>query len=186
MRNNALVIACRHALKGSSRIGTSAVGSVVRTKATSPTSNARNLSSVVAVRSDTESCDASPTGHRQIRGTVNGTIKLPSKSQPSKSQTPKPQQSKAEVASTGSEKEQIEITDVRDNYTHQEHTDDEPHVSPTHLMYTGGTSMPLTSRLKIVEPGHNVPSGGIWPVFRIMVSAMVSSCKSWIIDCSKM
>ena len=41
--------------------------------------------------------------------------------------------------------------------------------SPTMLTYTGNTSMPITSRLRLVRPGEDPPRG-TWPVFRMMVS----------------
>jgi len=164
MRTNVLRIARRHGLEGSSR--SSSV--IVRTITTSTSrTDTRNLSSVVAVRSNPEHQDSSTPGHQKIRTDVNGTIKLSSKKRAAKSSATKHGQRRARVATTSKEKEQIEKSDVRDNYINQEHTDGEAHVSPAHLMYTGGTTMPLTSHLKIIEPGHDLPIG-IWPVFRIM------------------
>lgn len=45
---------------------------------------------------------------------------------------------------------------------------DEPHVSPSDLLYAGNQRMPITSTLHIVTPEEDVPRG-IWPVFRLMV-----------------
>jgi hypothetical protein len=42
-------------------------------------------------------------------------------------------------------------------------------TSPLSLTFTGTTTMPITSELKIVTPNQDPPSG-IWPVFRLMVS----------------
>ena len=44
----------------------------------------------------------------------------------------------------------------------------------SHLSYAGNTEMPITSELRIVLPGEDAP-GGIWPVFRMMVSATFRS-----------
>lgn len=41
--------------------------------------------------------------------------------------------------------------------------------SPSELTYTGGATMPITSRAQIVTPKEDTPRG-IWPIFRIMVS----------------
>eukprot|EP00934_Nitzschia_sp_Nitz4_P004754 Nitzschia sp. Nitz4//scaffold35_size145790//36141//37764//NITZ4_003016-RA/size145790-augustus-gene-0.131-mRNA-1//-1//CDS//3329549082//4744//frame0 len=42
-----------------------------------------------------------------------------------------------------------------------------PQGSPSELVYTGDTKIPVTSHLHIVAPGEATPSG-TWPVFRIM------------------
>lgn len=42
--------------------------------------------------------------------------------------------------------------------------------SPSELMYTGETTIPITSILHIVTPEEDTPSG-IWPIFRLMVRA---------------
>ncbi len=39
---------------------------------------------------------------------------------------------------------------------------------PSHLSYAGSKRMPITSEMRVVKPGEDVP-GGIWPVFRMMV-----------------
>jgi 2-oxoisovalerate dehydrogenase E1 component alpha subunit len=44
--------------------------------------------------------------------------------------------------------------------------EEEQHV-PSHFSYAGNESLPITSELKVVMPGDDVPSG-IWPVFRMM------------------
>jgi hypothetical protein len=54
-----------------------------------------------------------------------------------------------------------EVTDLTDNDSHE-------YVSTNTLTYTGGASMPVTSKLHIVTPQEDTPSG-IWPVFRLMV-----------------
>lgn len=41
-------------------------------------------------------------------------------------------------------------------------------VSPSELVYTGNTTIPVTSQLHIVRPGEDAPRG-TWPVFRMMV-----------------
>ena len=41
---------------------------------------------------------------------------------------------------------------------------------PDHISYVGNDKMPITSTLKIVGEGEDVPRG-VWPVFRMMVSA---------------
>jgi len=40
-------------------------------------------------------------------------------------------------------------------------------LAPTELTYTGDTTMPITTRLHLVTPEEDIPSG-IWPVFRLM------------------
>jgi len=47
------------------------------------------------------------------------------------------------------------------------------HQQP-HFSYAGNENIPVTSKLKIVRPGDDVPRG-IWPAFRMMVSMMSSS-----------
>lgn len=46
--------------------------------------------------------------------------------------------------------------------------EDEPHASPSELVYTGNHRMPITSTMHIVTPEEGVPRG-TWPVFRLMV-----------------
>ena len=59
----------------------------------------------------------------------------------------------------------------------------EEHV-PSHFSYAGNSSLPITSKLKIVGPEEDVP-GGIWPVFRMMVR--VHFCfDSLLINCHEM
>ena len=41
--------------------------------------------------------------------------------------------------------------------------------SPAELTYTGNATMPITTKLHIVTPEEDTPSG-VWPVFRLMVS----------------
>ena len=43
------------------------------------------------------------------------------------------------------------------------------HVSPSELVFTGDTVIPVTSRLHIVTPEEDTPRG-VWPIFRMMVS----------------
>lgn len=45
-------------------------------------------------------------------------------------------------------------------------------VSPTHLTYTGQTTIPITSTLRIV-PAHEDAPSGTWPVFRILVRQLI-------------
>jgi hypothetical protein len=47
-------------------------------------------------------------------------------------------------------------------------------TSPSHLNYVGETRMPITSKLRIVTPSDDTPSG-IWPAFRLMVRLLRSS-----------
>ena len=149
----------RHALGASARLGS---GSAVRCRA-----RGRNLSSVVAVRDDGDddgaAAAATAAAMAQVRTAVNGAAKnrrLPSIPAPSNKQ----RQNQEEKKSLPPAEDPAQKT-----YLDQIHTDDEEHVSPTHLMYTGGQSMPLTSTFKIIEPGEDPPRG-IWPVFRILVS----------------
>ena len=44
------------------------------------------------------------------------------------------------------------------------------HESPSALRYTGDAVIPITSMLRIVKPQDDTPRG-IWPVFRLLVSA---------------
>ena len=46
-------------------------------------------------------------------------------------------------------------------------------TSPTSIKYTGDTVIPITSVLEIIKPQDDTPRG-IWPVFRLMVSAFLS------------
>jgi hypothetical protein len=41
-------------------------------------------------------------------------------------------------------------------------------TSPSHLVFTGEETMPVTSTLHIVTPEEDTPRG-VWPIFRIMV-----------------
>jgi len=43
---------------------------------------------------------------------------------------------------------------------------------PSHLSYASNKRMPITSEMRIVQPGEDTPSG-IWPVFRMMVCVCV-------------
>jgi hypothetical protein len=43
-------------------------------------------------------------------------------------------------------------------------------VSPSEIKYTGDAIIPITNRLHLIKPGEDAPRG-IWPVFRLMVSA---------------
>jgi hypothetical protein len=70
---------------------------------------------------------------------------------------PTPGSTNAKFSSTSP----AEVTDVTDN-------DEFSYVSTNTLTYTGGASMPVTSKLHIVTPQEDTPSG-IWPVFRLMV-----------------
>ena len=45
--------------------------------------------------------------------------------------------------------------------------------SPSHLSYVEGVTYPITSELRIVKPSDDAPTG-IWPVFRVMVSYVLS------------
>lgn len=42
-------------------------------------------------------------------------------------------------------------------------------VQPNTMEYTGGVQIPVTSTLHLVTPQEDVPRGGVWPVFRMMV-----------------
>jgi hypothetical protein len=57
-----------------------------------------------------------------------------------------------------------EVTDLTDS----DNNDESSYVSTNTLTYTGGASMPVTSKLHIVTPQDDTPRG-IWPVFRLMV-----------------
>lgn len=46
------------------------------------------------------------------------------------------------------------------------------YISPSTLKYTGDAVIPITSKLEIVKPQDDTPSG-IWPVFRLMVRRTV-------------
>ena len=154
----------RHVLGASARLGESGGGSDI--SALRCRARGRNLSSVVAVRDDGDddgAAAATAAAMAQVRTAVNGTAKnrgLPSIPAPSNKQRQNPEKKKSQPSAEDP---------VKKNYLEQIHTDDEEHVSPTHLMYTGGQSMPLTSTFKIIEPGEDAPRG-IWPVFRILVS----------------
>ena len=166
MRTNLLRGALkRHALGASARLGSSSGGgsdiSALRCRA-----RGRNLSSVVAVRDDGDddgAAAATAAAMAQVRTAVNGAVK--NRGLPTIPALPNKQRQNQEE-----KKSQPSAEDpVKKNYLNQIHTDDEEHVSPTHLMYTGGQSMPLTSTFKIIEPGEDAPRG-IWPVFRMLVS----------------
>ena len=154
----------RHVLGASARLGESGGGSDI--SALRCRARGRNLSSVVAVRDDGDddgAAAATAAAMAQVRTAVNGAVKnrgLPSIPAPSNKQRPNQEKKKSQPSAEDPDKK---------NYLEQIHTDDEEHVSPTHLMYTGGQSMPLTSTFKIIEPGEDAPRG-IWPVFRILVS----------------
>ena len=157
----------RHVLGASARLGESGGGSDI--SALRCRARGRNLSSVVAVRDDGDddgaaaAAAATAAAMAQVRTAVNGAAKnrrLPSIPAPSNKQ----RQNQEEKKSLPPDEDPVQKT-----YLDQIHTDDEEHVSPTHLMYTGGQSMPLTSTFKIIEPGEDPPRG-IWPVFRILVS----------------
>ena len=147
----------RHALGALARLGGS--GGVSAPRICRPPE--RNLSSVVAVRDDGDEDDgaaaaATAAAAARVRAAVNGAVKkrgLPSNKEwrQEEEKSPPPAQDP-----------------VKNPDLNQIHTDDEEHVSPTHLMYTGGQTMPLTSTFKIVEPGEDAPRG-IWPVYRILV-----------------
>lgn len=49
--------------------------------------------------------------------------------------------------------------------------------SPSHITYTGGATMPLTSHLKIITSEDDTPRG-VWPVYRIMVRSAVGIAPS--------
>ena len=148
----------RHALGASARLGGSSCTAlrIDRSRGCS----GRNLSSVVAVRDDDDDDDgtaaaATAAAVAHVRAAVNGAVKKRGPSLVGKS--------------TKERQQSVEDEDIKKNYLDQIiHLDEEEHVSPTHLKYTGGQSMPLTSKLKIVEPGEDAPRG-IWPVYRILV-----------------
>lgn len=157
----------RHALGASARLGSSGGGSDI--SALRCRAPGRNLSSVVAVRDDGDddgaAAAATAAAMAQVRTAVSGAVKtrgLPSIPAPSNKQRQNQEKKKSQPSAEDP---------VKKNYLEQIHTDDEEHVSPTHLMYTGGQSMPLTSTFKIIEPGEDAPRG-IWPVFRILVSRL--------------
>ncbi len=151
----------RHALGASARLGGSSCTAlrIGRSRGCS----GRNLSSVVAVRDDDDDDDgtaaaATAAAVAHVRAAVNGAVKKRGPSLVGKSTKERQQTSFPSV----------EDEEIKKNYLDQIHSDEEEHVSPTHLKYTGGQSMPLTSKLKIVEPGEDAPRG-IWPVYRILV-----------------
>ena len=45
-------------------------------------------------------------------------------------------------------------------------------ISPSHISYVAGVSLPITSELHIVKPSDDAPPG-LWPVYRIMVSLKI-------------
>jgi len=49
-----------------------------------------------------------------------------------------------------------------------EHSDESDSTSPLHLSYVGSKTIPITSKLHIVNSQEDTPSG-VWPVFRMMV-----------------
>lgn len=59
--------------------------------------------------------------------------------------------------------------------------DESDFVSPSELLFAGGTSIPVTSRLRIVPPGEDAPRG-TWPCYRIMVSVGESSSALMVVD----
>ena len=148
----------RHALGASARLGGSSCTAlrIGRSRGCS----GRNLSSVVAVRDDDDGTAAAATAAAvaHVRAAVNGVVKKRGPSLVGKSTKEWQQTSFPSV----------EDEEIKKNYLNQIHSDEEEHASPTHLKYTGGQSMPLTSKLKIVEPGEDAPRG-IWPVYRILV-----------------
>ena len=145
----------RHALGASARLGGGSCTAlrIGRSRGCS----GRNLSSVVAVRDDDDddtAAAATAAAVAHVRAAVNGAVKK--RGPPSL------------VGESTKERQSVEDEEIKKNYLNQIHSDEEEHVSPTHLKYTGGQSMPLTSKLKIVEPGEDAPRG-IWPVYRILV-----------------
>lgn len=48
-----------------------------------------------------------------------------------------------------------------------EHSDESDSTSPLHLSYVGSKTIPITSKLHIVNSQEDTPSG-VWPVFRMM------------------
>ena len=151
----------RHALGASARLGGSSCTAlrIGRSRGCS----GRNLSSVVAVRDEDDDDDGAAAAETaaavaHVRAAVNGAVKKRGPSLVGKSTKERQQTSSPSV----------EDEEIKKNYLDQIHSDEEEHVSPTHLKYTGGQSMPLTSKLKIVEPGEDAPRG-IWPVYRILV-----------------
>ena len=153
----------RHALGASARLGSSGGGDISALRFCR--ARDRNLSSVVAVRDDGDDDGAAATAAAvaQVRAAVNGAVKKKGPP-PIQATCDKQRQSQEEKKSQPKSEDP-----VKKNYLNQVHKDDEEHVSPTHLMYAGGKSMPLTSTFRIIEPGEDAPRG-IWPVFRLLVS----------------
>jgi hypothetical protein len=76
---------------------------------------------------------------------------------------PKPGSPNSKFSSTSPA---VEVTDNdTDNSDESSHS---YYASTNTLTYTGGASMPVTSKLHIVTPQEDIPRG-IWPVFRLMV-----------------
>ena len=127
----------RHVLGASACLGDSGGGSDI--SALRCRARGRNLSSVVAVRDDGDddgAAAATAAAMAQVRTAVNGAVKnrgLPSIPAPSNKQRQNQEKKKSQPSAEDP---------VKKNYLEQIHTDDEEHVSPTHLMYTGGQSMP--------------------------------------------
>jgi hypothetical protein len=72
-----------------------------------------------------------------------------------------------------------EVTDLTDS----DNSDDESsYVSTKTLTYTGGASMPVTSKLHIVTPQEDTPQG-IWPVFRLMVRIVTCTFFNFRVPC---
>jgi hypothetical protein len=76
------------------------------------------------------------------------------------SQSPSSGSPNAEFSTATSPAQVTDSTD-KDNESHD-------YVSANTLTYTGGASMPVTTKLHIVTPQEDTPQG-IWPVFRLMV-----------------
>ncbi len=67
----------------------------------------------------------------------------------------------------------IDYTNQHQQHHHHHHPIEErfnsSNDSPSHLSYVADVTYPITSKLNIVKPEDDTPSG-IWPVYRIMVS----------------
>jgi hypothetical protein len=55
----------------------------------------------------------------------------------------------------------------KESFSHEDPDNDE---SPSVLQYTGDAIIPITSTFQLIRPQDDTPPG-IWPVFRLMVSA---------------
>jgi hypothetical protein len=78
-----------------------------------------------------------------------------------------PGSSNAKVSSTSPAEVTVHLRDS-DSDNDNNNEKDTSYASTNTLTYTGGASMPVTTKLHIVTPEEDTPRGK-WPVFRLMV-----------------